>query len=149
MPAKKKAASAKISKTDFIRNLGPDLPADEIIEKAKAQGLSLTRKYVWTKQSEMRNGKGAAKEGGASRPTKAAGKKTARKAVVAAKRGRKKAAKARRVPIAAVAAKRATQPAERDAVQQMRALILGLGTVRADEVYRQVRADIDAFVGQA
>jgi hypothetical protein len=150
MPAKKKATKG-ISKTAFIRGFGPDASADDIVAKGKEQGLALTKKYVWTKQSEMR------KEATAPTGKKAASAPTEKKAASApqapkktARKARRKASKApKQAPSAAVAPKAVAKPARDDAAQRMKALIIELGTVRADELYRGVRAQLDAMVGGA
>jgi hypothetical protein len=42
-----KRTSRKTTKADFVRNLPPSTPAKEVIAKAKAAGLSLSKTYVY------------------------------------------------------------------------------------------------------
>lgn len=142
MAAKKKKARAakRMTKTTFIRSFGPDVPADEIVAKGKAAGLSLTKKYVWTQQSEMR--RGGKKASKSTTPSRAGA------AAPAATKGRRGSRKSKRTdePTVAANAREGARPYAGDAEQRMRALIIELGTARADRLYREMRAQLDAIV---
>ncbi len=131
MADKKNMAKADkpMTKTGFIKSFGPDASADEIVAKGKDAGLEITKKYVWTLRSEMRAG-GTKKT---SKPIK--GKRTFK---VAASKGAK-------APSAAPAASAKAKPAS-NAEQQLKALVIELGTVRAEEIYRSVRKQLDAIM---
>jgi hypothetical protein len=147
-----------MSKTAFIRSMGPDVPPGEVIAKAKEQGLELAKKLVYTTQSEMRTGgKGAGKKGKAPKGKKVtvrsvtpgtatpvvaapvAAKPTKRKKPGPKAGFRKKAAKAAAAP--AKASNGST------AEQKLKALVIELGTARADEVYRAVKGQLNAILG--
>jgi hypothetical protein len=42
-----KKTSKKTTKADFVRNLPPSIPAKEVIARAKAAGLSVSKTYVY------------------------------------------------------------------------------------------------------
>ena len=168
MAAKKKirrSSSKGMTKTGFIRNMGPDVAPDEVIAKAKEQGLELTKKLVWTTQSEMRTGgKGAGKKGKAPNGKKVTATNvtpdTATPAVaapVAAKPAKRKKPgpkagfrkKAARKAAAQASAAPAKATSGSTAEQKLKALVIELGTARADEVYRSVRAQLSALLGGA
>jgi len=153
MTAKTDAAKSdkRVNKSAFIRGFSPRTPAAEIVAKGKEAGIELTPKFIWTLQSEMRlGGKGAGKKS----------KKAARKAIKAAKSvtttAIAKTSAARKVGRSVKATKtkpsvpqvRATSPSS-SAEQKLRSLIIELGTARADEIYRTVRHQLNALVGQA
>ncbi len=57
MAAKK--ASKSISKSDFIRTLPRDLPADQVVAKGKETGLSFDKNYVYkTRARDAKAGSG-------------------------------------------------------------------------------------------
>ena len=68
MAAKKKTAKKKVTKTAFVLGLDRDLSAKEVVEKAKAAGISLTEKHVYSIRSDAKR-----------RETKATGKIGTRK----------------------------------------------------------------------
>jgi hypothetical protein len=162
--AKKKTRNSSdkpMTKTGFIRSLSPEVPADEVIAKAKEQGIELKKKLVWTTQSEMRTGgkhsgrvapkarrstkKRAIKPGNVAHATSEASAPTApatRKKPGPKKGFRKTAAKA-----AAATPAKTTNGAT--AEQKLRALVIELGTERADQVYRAVKSQLEAIVGGA
>ncbi len=131
MAAKKNTANADkpMTKAGFIKGFAPDASADEIVAKGKEAGLEITKKYVWTLQSELRAG-GTKKT---SKPIK--GKRTFK---VAASKG----AKAATIPPAASAKAKPVSNAE----QQLKALVIELGTVRAEEIYRSVCKQLEAIM---
>jgi hypothetical protein len=45
---------AKVSKTAFVRSLPPEMSAKEVVEKAKAQNITLSEAYVYTLRSSFR-----------------------------------------------------------------------------------------------
>jgi hypothetical protein len=50
------------NKAEFIRALPGDMPADEVVERAKKVGLSFSRQYVYTiRSSDRRSRAGEAK----------------------------------------------------------------------------------------
>ena len=53
----------KANKSAFIRSLPVDMPATEVIAKAKAANLKLTPAFVYAIRSKSRNKKGAAPRG--------------------------------------------------------------------------------------
>jgi len=159
MAAKKNTAESDkpMTKSGFIKGLGIDMSADEIVAKGKEAGLDLDKKYVWTLQSEMRKATG----GGTGKMTKRSAKKLGKKAVTVAssgsanlagaaapkkkygfKNGTSKAA----APVAAAASK---ANGGSSAEHKMKALIVELGTARAEEIYRAVRTQLNTIVGQA
>ena len=163
MAAKKNSGRGKskgMTKTGFIRSMGPDVSPAEVIAKAKDQAIELTKKLVWTTQSEMRtaakgDGKAApkAKRSAKTAPSKSdEGATTASTGVPARKRKpgpkkgfRKAAAKA--AAKTAAASVKATNGST--AEQKLKALVIELGTARADQVYRAVKSQLDAIVGGA
>lgn len=133
------------TKSGFIRSLPDRTPAKEVIAKAKEVGLDLKEKLIWTVQSEMRSeAKGGAKK--SAKKSAQAGSGTAGTAPRAAsaksngKKGSKKKATAK------VAAKTTAIANSSGAEQKMKAIIVQLGTTRADELYRSVRKELDALV---
>ncbi len=146
-----------LNKSAFVRGFDPATPADEIVTKGKEAGLELTKKMIWTMQSEMRAlAKGG--EGGAKKV-----KKAGKKAKKTSKKSSKKASKAVRVSAApatatatASSAKPAGAPAKARAAsaptasasgleQKLKALIVEIGTSRAEEIYRSVRHQLSAI----
>lgn len=138
-----------ITKSGFIRSLPDRTPAKEVIAKAKEAGLELKEKLIWTVQSEMRS----EANGGAKKPAKKTAQTTSAASAAASsrapaaasaksngKKGSKKKAPAK------AAAKATTIAHSSGAEQKMKALILQLGTTRADELYRSVRKELDALV---
>ena len=67
MPAKNNSPK-KINKTAFVLRFATDLPAKEIVAKAKASGFSITEKHVYAIRSVARNKSGGSqsKRNGAS-----------------------------------------------------------------------------------
>lgn len=151
MAAKKKTSKGEkpMTKTAFIKTFADNTPADDIVAKGKEAGLELTKKFVWTIQSEVR---GAAKSTGkkAAKAKAKSGKPTS--VVKAAPKAEapaptKPAAKkpsARKTASAAAAPGTAANTAE----QKMRGLIVELGTARADAIYRSVRDQLSMIVAQ-
>lgn len=134
-----------LTKTGFIKSFADSVPADDIVAKAKDAGLELTKKFVWTIQSEMRSG---------------AGKKSKKKAPKKGSTITAKATVGRTIPTAKKAAGRkfgpspssfaaSTSPStgKTSAEQRLTALVIELGTTRADEVYKSVRAKLNNLVG--
>jgi hypothetical protein len=70
MPKTKKAPS----KTAFVLSLAKDMPASEVVAKAKAAGLELTDRYVYVIRSKAK-GRAGKPTGRRGRPPKAAGAK--------------------------------------------------------------------------
>jgi hypothetical protein len=70
MPRKKKTATAAstMSKSDFIRAQPADMPAKEVVARAKTAGLSISDNYVYTLRYEAK--KQAGKTSGASKGAK-------------------------------------------------------------------------------
>ncbi len=146
-----------ITKTGFIRSFGPDVSANEIVAKGKEAGLDFEKKYVWTLQSEMRNG-----TGGTGKKSKRSAKKMGKKAATVAspvaahasvadpsakkKYGFKKGTG----KVVTKVATAATKPAGRSSAEhELKALIVELGTARAEGIYRAVRTRLSMIVGQA
>src|SRR5688572_753402 len=51
---KKKNAGKKINKSAFVRSLPADMPAKEVVEKGKADGVSLSVEYVYSIRNAAR-----------------------------------------------------------------------------------------------
>jgi len=161
MAAKKKTAKADkpMTKTGFIKTFAPDVSADEIVAKGKAAGLELTKKFIWTLQSEMRKASGTTRKvGKAAKGKKAVKVATSKRAAVVTaapvaaaaalpkKKGTsKKGAHTARKNGAATPAKAA---AGSSAEQKLKALVIELGTARADELYRSVRDQLNAILAR-
>ena len=78
MPRKKRTPteSGKMSKADFVRSQPADMPAKEVVAKAKAAGLSISDNYVYTLRYEAKK---AGKTPGVSKgPKKKASVKSTR-----------------------------------------------------------------------
>lgn len=85
-----KAPKKTISKTAFVRNLPPAMPAIKVVEKAKEAGLVLTAQYVYKVRSLTKSAKARAK----AAPAPVAKKPVVAKKVAAPKVARKSAAPA-------------------------------------------------------
>lgn len=57
---RKSRSGAKPNKSAFVRNLPQDMPAAEVIDKAKAEGLTLTPAYVYSIRTAARRRGGGA-----------------------------------------------------------------------------------------
>jgi hypothetical protein len=70
MPRKKKSATdtKAMTKSDFVRSQPADMPAKEVVAKAKVAGLSISDNYVYTLRYEAK--KKAGKTPGASKGSK-------------------------------------------------------------------------------
>lgn len=158
MAAKKKTAKADrpMTKAGFIKTFAPSVSADEIVAKAKEAGLELTSKYIWTLQSEMRKATGATKKAGRAakgkKPVKTVSPSVSAAPVAAPAPSPKKKGTvkkgARKVTTNGPAAPvRASAGAS--AEQKLKALVIELGTARAEEIYKSVRAQLSAIAGQA
>jgi len=158
MAAKKKSSKSNdkgITKSGFIRSLPDRTPAKEVIAKAKEAGLDLKEKLVWTVQSEMRSEANGGAKKAATKAAKKAPPTTSAPAIAAASSAAPAApakSKGKKVPKkkapAKVVAKTAASAESASAGQKMKALIVQLGTTRADELYRSVRKELDALVGR-
>ncbi len=144
-------ASTAPTKAGFIRQFPTDTPADDIVALGAEAGIALTKKMIWTVQSELRHPpkKSAAKQAKktAKKPTKkttknAATNKTAKKAASS------KASKSKKKTTAkATQKKTAKKPtASKAAEQRLKALILQVGLARAEAVYDQLREQLDALL---
>ncbi len=51
MPRPKKTAAKKVTKTAYVLGLARDLPAKDVVAKAKAAGITLTDKHVYSIRS--------------------------------------------------------------------------------------------------
>jgi len=161
MAAKKKSSKGNdkgITKSGFIRSLPDRTPAKEVIAKAKEVGLDLKEKHVWTVQSEMRSEANGGAKKSAKKATKKAAQAPSAPAAAAsmaptapaksapAKSKSKKSPKKKRP--SKVVVKTAARAESASAEHKMKALIVQLGTTRADELYRAMRKEIDAIVGR-
>jgi hypothetical protein len=81
MPRKKKTAveNGKMSKTDFVKSQPADMPAKDVVAKAKAAGMTLSENYVYTIRSAAKTkpGKRRRPKGSANTPTGAMAAKVA------------------------------------------------------------------------
>jgi hypothetical protein len=111
------------SKTGFVLGLAKDMPASEVVAKAKAAGIKLTDRYVYVIRSKAkgRAGKPAGRRG---RPPKVAG----------AKRGPKPGRKAGAVSATALGT----------AFLEM---ALDLGLARAEALLLSLRAKVQQAIG--
>jgi hypothetical protein len=85
-----KAPKKTISKTAFVRNLPPAMPAQKVVDKAKEAGFVLTAQYVYKVRSLTKSAKARAKASSAP----VAKKPVVAKKVVAPKAARRPAAPA-------------------------------------------------------
>ncbi len=148
-----KSSSKGITKSGFIRTLPDRTPAKEVIAKAKEAGLDLNEKFVWTIQSEMRS-----KAKGPTTAGSTAAAKAAPKAAPKAKKSKgkkKKKSAATKQPAAGASAPKASAPVTRSssaaagsAEHKIKALIVELGTSRAEEIFRSLRKDIDSILSK-
>jgi hypothetical protein len=158
----RKSSDKPMTKTGFIRSLSPEVPADEVIAKAKEQGIELKKKLVWTTQSEMRTGgnssgrvapkaRRSAKKRAIKRDDIATATSEAAPAATATATGKKPGPKKgfRKAAAKAAAAAPAKATNGATAEQKLRALVIELGTERADRVYRAVKSQLDAIVSGA
>ena len=76
MAAKKKSASKKkaISKTSYIRNLPHSMPAKDVVEKGRADGLKLSIAYIYGVRSKSKTGTKTPKKRGRPFGSKNSGK---------------------------------------------------------------------------
>jgi hypothetical protein len=118
MPKTKKAPS----KTAFVLSLAKDMPASEVVAKAKAAGLELTDRYVYVIRSKAK-GRAGKPTGRRGRPPKSAG----------AKRGPKPGRAASGSPVAL-----GTQFLE---------MALDLGLARAEELLVSLRSKVQQALG--
>lgn len=58
------------SKAEFVRGLPQNMPAKQVVEKAKEAGLKLTTAYVYVIRSQARTGGKKSSANGAPRPSK-------------------------------------------------------------------------------
>ena len=58
------------SKAEFVRGLPPNMPAKQVVEKAKEAGLKLTTAYVYVIRSQARTGGKKTSAGAAPRASK-------------------------------------------------------------------------------
>ncbi len=140
----------KISKSGFIRTLADNTPAKEVIAKAKEAGLELNEKYVWTVQSAMRPKAKSAKPAVPSNAAQPSGAAATSGRKAKKSKSKKKSQATKQPAVAAGSVKPVTRsPSTTSATEQkMKAMIVELGTARADEVYRSVRRELDALVSR-
>lgn len=72
MPRKKTNHKPKINKSAFVRGLSATMPANEVVQKARAAGIKLTIKHVYVIRSKAKVAKGKRGHRGAGRPSIAA-----------------------------------------------------------------------------
>ena len=66
--AKRRGAGPKTNKSAFVRSLPADMPAKDVVEKAKAQGMKLSVEYVYSIRAAAKTtAKKSAKAGAAKR----------------------------------------------------------------------------------
>jgi hypothetical protein len=126
MPRKKMTSgSAKKtpSKTAFVLGLAKDMPASEVVAKAKAAGIELTDRYVYVIRSKAK-GRAGKPTGRRGRPPKVAG----------AKRGPKPGRKAAAVSATSLAT-------------QFLEMALDLGLARAEDLLVSLRAKVQQAIG--
>jgi hypothetical protein len=56
MVVKKKAASKPVNKSAFVRALPANMPAKDVVEKAKAQGMKISVAYVYSIRTAAKAG---------------------------------------------------------------------------------------------
>jgi hypothetical protein len=140
MAGKKDAKGDKpLTKTGFIKSFSDSVSADEIVAKGKDAGIELTKKFVWTIQSEMRSAAGKKAKRG---PKK--GSTITAKATIGRSIPKPQKTAGRKFGSPAVAT---SSTGKASAEQRLTALVIELGTARADEVYKSVRAKLNNLVG--
>jgi hypothetical protein len=72
--AKKKKPTAKPNKSAFVRSLAFDMPSADVIAKAKAKGMTLTRNDVHAIRAIARRKQKPGSKGAGSAPARAAGR---------------------------------------------------------------------------
>lgn len=112
------------SKTAFVLGLAKDMPASEVVAKAKAAGIDLTDRYVYVIRSKAK-GRAGKPSGRRGRPPKSAG----------AKRGPKPG---RRIAAATSPVALGTQFLE---------MALDLGLARAEELLVSLRSKVQQALG--
>lgn len=78
MAAKKKAAVASkkpVSKTAFIKNLPATMPAKDVVDKAKTEGIKLSVAYVYSIRASAKKKSGAPASRKSGRPAGTANRK--------------------------------------------------------------------------
>jgi hypothetical protein len=111
------------SKTSFVLSLAKDMPASEVVAKAKAAGIELTDRYVYVIRSKAK-GRAGKPTGRRGRPPKVAG----------ARRGPK--------PGKAAAASSASGLAT-----QFLEMALDLGLARAEDLLVSLRSKVQQVLG--
>jgi hypothetical protein len=53
---KKKVTANKVNKSAFVRGLPPNMPAKEVVEKAKAEGMKISVAYVYSIRTAAKAG---------------------------------------------------------------------------------------------
>ncbi len=138
-PAKKASPKAKapaaptsaapVSKSAFIRSQPPTMPARDVVEAARAAGITMTTKFVYRVRST---------------PTKVAGKKPA--AATKAAPTSKPAPKAPAKPKAA-SPKKPAPTSGSDEVVTFRRLVLGLGVRRSRGLLEELELGLARLIG--
>jgi hypothetical protein len=144
MAAKK---ASKVSKSDFIRTLPRELPADQVVAKGKEAGLSFDKNYVYkTRARDAKAGGGPRR--GPGRPPASAAK--AAPAPAARPVGRPAGKKTGR-PVGRPAKKAASAPAavahKGDSIEsRFVTLALDLGLARAEALLHQTRTRLRSLL---
>ena len=63
MATKKTSPEKTVSKTAYIKALPPSMPAKEVVDKAKADGMKLTVQYVYSIRQKAKAGDAPKKRG--------------------------------------------------------------------------------------
>lgn len=140
-----------LSKTDFIKQFPDTTPVAEVIEKAKAAGIALTKQHVYNVHAYARKkahrGTAAAKQTERKKAHRGATKPSATKALAQGRRRKKRVRAA--APISPRTSKRAesasvnnrTVSASVNAHEQLfMSAAIELGLARAEELLRTLRA---------
>lgn len=114
MASKKKSGGRKGSKTAFVLGFPDSMPAKVVVERAAAQGMKISDKYVYNIRSSHRGKASGAKRGPGRPPNAATGVKRA--------------------------AKRGPTRGGGDLEQQLRSAIAEAGLTRARVVFDEVTA---------
>jgi hypothetical protein len=136
--ASKRSKGPKPTKREFIMSFGAEVPANEIIARAREQGISVAANTIYKVRMQARRGTGA--------PAPAAAAPAAAPAAARRKPGRPAKAAAP-APKAVVVAAPAVSKADANVARQLVNIALDMGLGRAIKTLEEVRAKIEKLVG--
>lgn len=151
--ASKKTKRSKASGAAFVRTLAHDVPAKEVVARAKSRGINLKESTVYSVRSEQRKAERkrqsvenarSAKPKPAAKPKKVAAHRSdrTRSASRLVHSARKRFLPMRsELPLRTARAK----PEELSAEEQLRVLVLRVGLDRTERLLQQLRRDTLVF----